>query len=160
MTPPLPPGRSNEFTRVELRRILRISDRQLAAWQRVGLVPSAAAYSFSDLIALKTIKKLRENRISLNRIRHTLDALRRKLAEVEHPLTELKISSDGRRIVVGYEGTTMEPISGQLLFNFQTGSLGAPVRAMRPVSAKTAPASHGTMPTSETANRKQEAEAW
>lgn len=157
MTPTLPPGRSDQFSRQDLRRILRLSERQLAAWQRGGLLPQAAAYSFSDLIALKTIQKLRENKIPLKRIQHALEALRKKLKEVEHPLTELKISSDGRRILVGYEGTTMEPLTGQFLFNFQTSRLGASVRAMKPASS--APAPQTRFP-KDAQIRKQESEAW
>ncbi len=71
MTPTLPPGRSDHFSRQNLRRISHVTERQLTAWQKVGLLPQRPAYSFSELIALKTIKKLRENRVSLKRIRHS-----------------------------------------------------------------------------------------
>ncbi len=147
---------AEQFSRQDLCRILRLSERQLVAWQRQGLVPDTLAYSFSDLIALKTIQKLRENRIPLKRIQRSLEALRRKLGEVEHPLTELKISSDGRRILVGYAGATMEPLTGQYLFNFETSRLHASVRAFKPAVAGAA----GAPSFKDLAYRKQEAEEW
>lgn len=142
------------FSRRDLCRILHLSERQLTAWERRGLLPASAPYSFSDLIALKTIQKLRGNRIPLNRIQRSVDALRQRLNTVEHPLAELRISSDGRRILVGYETHTMEPLSGQLLFNFETRSLRDAVRTFRPAAM---PAhADGT----EESERRMQAEDW
>jgi len=135
------------YSREELRRILRLSERQLGAWEKQGLVAAGAAYSFSDLIAFKTIQQLRKSNISLKKIQRSVVALKRKLNEVEHPLTELKISSDGHRVIVNYRGADMEPDTGQFLFNFETRQLHATVRALK--SAQ-----------SDTARRKQEAEEW
>ncbi len=117
------PGQLESYSREAIRRILQVSERQLAAWQKQGLVPPEGPYTFSDLIALKTIQKLRESHIPLQRIQRSLTALKQKLNEVEHPLSELKISSDGHRVVVNYHGARMEPVSGQLLFNFETKQL-------------------------------------
>ncbi len=143
----MPATHSESYSRDELRRILRLSERQLIAWQRQGLVPEGP-YTFSDLIAAKTILKLRQNKVSLQKIQRTVAALKRKLGGIERPLTELKISSDGRRILVHYEGAMMESDTGQLLFNFDTSRLHASVRPMR------VPALPPLM------HRKQEAEDW
>ncbi len=146
-----------QFSRKDLCRILHLSERQFTAWQRNGLLTAtspADAYSFSDLIALKTIQKLRASRIPLKRIQRSVEALKQRLTEVEHPLTELRISSDGRRVLVDYEAHSLEPLTGQLLFNFQTRRLGEAVRAMKPHS-RPAPTDN-----SEEAQRKREAEDW
>ncbi len=140
-------GQAESYSREELQRILRLSRRQLDAWQKQGLVAGAGPYTFSDLIALKTIQKLRQNNIPLKKIVRSVAALKRKLNEIEHPLTELKISSDGHRVIVNYHGAAMEPDTGQLLFNFETRQLHASVRSL-----KTAPP--------DNARRKQEAEEW
>lgn len=144
----MPASRAESYSREELRRILRLSERQLSAWQRQGLVP-AGPYTFSDLIAAKTILKLRQNNVSLQKIQRSVAALKRKLDGIERPLTELKISSDGRRILVNYQGAVMESDTGQLLFNFDTGRLHASVRAMQVTGASASPL-----------QRKQEAEEW
>ena len=140
-------AQGESYSREEMGRILGLSKRQLTAWQKQGLVSHTGPYSFSDLIALKTIQKLRSSNIPLKKIQRSVVALKRKLNEVEHPLTELKISSDGHRVIVNYRGATMDPDTGQLLFNFETRQLQASIRAL-----KTPPA--------ELPHRRQEAEEW
>ncbi|MBI2956042.1 MAG: tetratricopeptide repeat protein [Acidobacteria bacterium] len=124
---------TEHFTRRDVLRILEISERQLAYWERLRLVEPqkvwrSRVYRFRDLISLRTIKQLTEHRIPASRLRRALDALQRQLAEIEAPLTELRIVSDGRRIVVEHEGARLEPLSGQLLLNFETRALGHKLR--------------------------------
>ncbi len=136
------------YSREELQRILRLSKRQLDAWEKQGLFPHDGPYTFSDLIALKTVQKLRKSNIPLKKIARSVAALKRKLNEVEHPLTELKISSDGHKVIVNYDGAAMEPDTGQLLFNFETRRLQATIRAFK------------AAPPPDPARRKLEAEEW
>ena len=114
-----------EYTRGDVRRMLGVSEQQLRSWERHGLIPGVATFSFSDLIALKTLQKLRENRVPPRKIGRALTALKKKLSHVEHPLSELKIFSDGRTITVQIAGQKMEALTGQLLFNFDTAELGS-----------------------------------
>lgn len=102
--------------------MLGISERQLRSWERQGLVPESWAFSFTDLIALKTVQKLRQNRIPSKKIGRALESLKTKLSDVERPLSELKITSEGRTISVQVAGEMMEAISGQMLFNFDTAA--------------------------------------
>lgn len=124
-----------QFTRREVLRILDVTPRQLSYWERIGLVEPRQAwrekvYRFDDLIALRTIKQLTERRVPAQRLRKALEALRKQLAEVKAPLTELRIQSDGRRLVVEHEGARLEPLSGQLLLNFDTRALDERVRVL------------------------------
>ena len=105
--------------------MLGVSEQQLRSWERHGLIRGVATFSFSDLIALKTLQKLRENRIPPRKIGRALTALKKKLSHVEQPLSELKIFSDGRTIAVQIAGQKMEALTGQLLFNFDTAELGS-----------------------------------
>lgn len=123
------------FTRREVLRILGISKKQLAYWERLRLVRPRASwrekfYGFDDLISLRTVKQLTEHRVPARRLRRAVEALREKLAEVEAPLTELRILSNGRNIAVEIEGRRLEPLSGQLLLNFDTRELRNKVRVM------------------------------
>jgi tetratricopeptide (TPR) repeat protein len=115
---------TEEFSRDQVRRRLGVSERQLRAWERDGLVQPADRYSFSDLIELKTLAKLREKHIRSKRIGEALESLRRKLPRIKRPLSELRIVSDGRTIAVVMAGEKMEAISGQMLFDFDTADLG------------------------------------
>ena len=103
--------------------MLGVSEQQLRGWQRHGLIADAPTYSFTDLIALRTLQKLREHRIPSRKIGRALVSLKQKLSGIQRPLSELKIVSDGRNIAVQIAGQRMEAISGQLLFDFDTAEL-------------------------------------
>jgi tetratricopeptide (TPR) repeat protein len=113
------------YTRQDVRRMLGVSEQQLRSWERHGLSAGAPTFSFSDLIALKALQKLRENHVTPRKIGRALTALRKKLSHVERPLSELKIFSDGRTIAVQIAGQKMEALTGQMLFNFDASELGS-----------------------------------
>src|SRR5215471_12892966 len=97
-----------EYSRADVRRKFGLSERQLRTWERQELLPAAESYSFSDLIAIQTLIKLRENRIRPRQIARALASLRNKLADVKQPLSELRIVSDGRKIAVHVASQKME----------------------------------------------------
>ena len=105
--------------------MLKVSEQQLRSWERHGLIEGTSSFSFSDLIALKALQKLRESRVPSRKIGRALTALKRKLSNVERPLSELKIFSDGHTISVQIAGQKMEALTGQMLFNFETAELAS-----------------------------------
>src|SRR5271165_364168 len=124
-----------QYTRADLRRILDVSDKQLKQWEEWQVIePRAEArefYDFRDLIALRTAKQLVEKGVSPARLKQSLTALRQKLSEVKSPLTELRIISNGKDVIVeGAGGGQLEPISGQFILNFATRELVENVRVM------------------------------
>jgi len=117
------PSDRQSFSRKQVRRLLNLPANQLRAWERQGLIAHQDPYDFHDLIALKTLARLRAGRVPVARIRRALDALRQKLAGIGDPLTEVKLFADGPRIHVHLGGQTMEPITGQLLLDFDQRDL-------------------------------------
>jgi tetratricopeptide (TPR) repeat protein len=113
-----------QYTRADVRRQFGVTERQLRSWERQDLIAAAESYSFPDLIAIKTLIKLRENHIHARQIGEALASLRRKLNWVREPLSELRIVSDGKKISVHVAGQKMEAISGQILFDFDAAALG------------------------------------
>ena len=113
-----------EYTRADVRRQFGVTERQLRSWEKQHLIAAAGAYSFSDLLAIQTIVKLRENHIQPRQIGRALESLRQKLEDVKQPLSELRIVCDGKRIAVLVAGQKMEAISGQILFDFDGATLG------------------------------------
>ena len=114
---------SQSFTREAARRLLRVSEKQLKAWEQQKLIQPAATYGFRELLALRTLIKLRQSRVPPQQIRRAIAALIKKLRGVEDPLTELKLYANGKKIRVELEGHAMEAESGQLLLDFDPGEL-------------------------------------
>ena len=128
-------GTSDRFTRREFQRLLDVTDKQLNYWERLRLVSprkggAEKSYDFRDLISLRTAKQLIEKGVSANRLRRSLVALNQKLSEIQAPLTELRILSNGRDVIVERNGARLEPISGQFVLNFDTRELSDKVRVM------------------------------
>jgi tetratricopeptide (TPR) repeat protein len=111
------------YSREDVRRLLDLSERQLRGWEKHRLIPPMERFAFTDLIALRTLTKLCQSRISPAKIRSVLSAVRERLHDITDPLKQLRLISDGRRIHVQVGEHAMEPISGQLLFNFDEAEL-------------------------------------
>src|SRR5277367_3327523 len=101
--------------------MLNVSKRQLESWEKQTFVRGGEEFTFRDIIAMRALLKLREKRVPPAKIGQALTSLRRKLREVESPLSELALHWDGRRISVRVAGQKMEAVSGQLLFDFDAG---------------------------------------
>jgi Tfp pilus assembly protein PilF len=106
------------YSREDVCRMLDVSERQLRAWEKQGFVQPSAVFGFSDLLALKTLRKLREFEISPRQIQLAITSLRKRLKDIDHPLAQLRITAEGKRIAVHVSGNKMDSISGQLLFDF------------------------------------------
>src|SRR5947208_15196466 len=120
MTEPNGAAGTEAYRREDVRRMLDVSERQLRAWEKKGFIEASQTFCFSDLLALKTLKRLCELGVSTRLIQLVLTSLKSKLDDVEHPLAELRITTEGRRIAVHVPGNKMEPINGQLLFDFDS----------------------------------------
>jgi tetratricopeptide (TPR) repeat protein len=92
-------------------------------------------YGFRDLIGLRTIKQLLEKGVTANRLQRALSALNKKLSQVQTPLCELRILSDGKDVLVEHGAARLEPLSGQFVLNFETRELDERVRVVARRSA-------------------------
>jgi tetratricopeptide (TPR) repeat protein len=129
-----PQGDSREpvtdlFTRREVARLLGVSSSRLRSLDQAKIVsPSGQrgrrrAYTFQDLIALRATRELLEHRVRLRDVARAIGALRHVLPRVTRPLQELRIVGDGRRVVVRAEDGSFEPLTGQMLLDFQVQAL-------------------------------------
>ena len=119
----MPAASKQAYSREEMCRRLGVSERQLRSWEKQNFVSSTGSFNFSDILALRTLMSLRENKIPTAQIRKAIDAIRARLRAVNNPLTELKIYSQGKKLQVQFEGQKMEPISGQLLLDFDQAEI-------------------------------------
>jgi len=117
------------FTAEQTCRLSNCTHHQLRYWDRVGLVsPSIQGtggrpgvrrlYSFRDLIALRVVRSLLDNGMSLQRVRRAWDYLRRE-GGMEGHLSDVKLVTDGHSIfrVSNDDGELMDALrEGQLAF--------------------------------------------
>lgn len=134
-------GSTDRFSREEVQRILDLTPKQLDYWDRLRLVSSHKVendrfYDFRDLIGLRTVKQLTESGVPANRLGRALAALRKGISHVHAPLNELRVLSDGRDVIVERDGVRLDPLSGQLVMNFDTREMGEKVRVMSGRSAE------------------------
>jgi tetratricopeptide (TPR) repeat protein len=107
------------YSRTDLLRILHVTPRQLANWERNGLITSAEAYSFSDLLEIKKVRDLCAMSVRPAIIRQSLDAMRKQASGVEKPLLEASaLSTAKHRVAFRHQGKLLEPIAGQFLMDF------------------------------------------
>lgn len=108
------------FTCQQVMNITALSRRQLSYWRKTGLITPLqhtagghARYSFADLLALKTAKKLLDAGISVQRIRKSITSLTTFLPSCTAPLTELSLVVTGDVILVLHRETAFEALTGQ-----------------------------------------------
>lgn len=122
------------YSYAEASRVLGISKSKLRAWARTGLIRpelslhETACYTFQDLIGLRVVGALTDAGVPLRKVREAIQVLRKRLPEVSHPLSELRVTADGTHVVVlpahdvAYQVTT-----GQMLLDLELSSLAEDV---------------------------------
>ena len=117
------------FTAQQACRLTGCTPHQLRYWDRVKLVgPSVQAtggrpgrrrlYSFRDLVALRVVRGLLDNGMSVQRVRRAWDYLRRT-ADMDSHLSEVRLITDGQSIfrVASDEEELIDALrEGQLAF--------------------------------------------
>ena len=117
------------FSAQQASQLTGCTQHQLRYWDRVDLVrPSIQGtggrpgvrrlYSFRDLVALRVVRSLLDNGMSVQRVRRAWDYLRRN-AEMDSHLSEVKLITDGNtifRVASGDEELLDALRDGQLAF--------------------------------------------
>ena len=106
------------YSQADLLRILRITARQLASWEKAGLVAAAESYSFFELLQVKKVRDLCARKVRPAVIRQSLEAMLKQVAGMENPLLEAGAFTTGNRIAFRHKGKVVEPIAGQFMFDF------------------------------------------
>lgn len=133
---------TQRYTRREVGRILGLDARRLRYWERLQLVRPQARwgerfYSFGDLVAVGSIKRLTENRIPALRVRRAVRMIEQQFGGGSPlPLQELRFLQQGRDVLVIPPGETrpFNPMRRQWAFLFDDGK--APVK-LRPMAGPT-----------------------
>jgi tetratricopeptide (TPR) repeat protein len=124
--------------------MMGVTRRELDYWTRLRLVLPRARwgerfFDFSDLVALETIKRLAARKVPARRIRRAVTLLQTELGSAQTPLSRLRISTNGKQVVVhppAEPTRPYEPLTGQFVLDFETSELARKVRAMASRSAE------------------------
>src|SRR5262245_52910430 len=109
--------------------MLRITSRQLAGWERAGLVSSSESYSFFDLLQIQKIRDLCARKVRPGVIRRSLEAMQQQVAGMDNPLLEAGSYTTGHRVAFRHAGKLLEPIAGQFLMDFSPSEKIIPSKA-------------------------------
>jgi len=108
------------FSRQQVANITGLTARQLNYWRQTAVIEPShitsgghARYSFSDLIALKTVKQLLDHGVSLQKIRKSILALLHYLPLQQQPFSELKVVATGDVVLVFHQGMALDALTGQ-----------------------------------------------
>jgi tetratricopeptide (TPR) repeat protein len=134
---------SDVFTGSEVVKLLGMSVGRLRSLDRAGIVPPSGqrsgrrAYTFSDIIALRAARDLLARNVRLRDVARAIDNIRKALPKVTRPLAELRIVSDGQRVIVKSSAGIFEPLTGQMMLDFEVKDLRDDVvRVLRPLVGK------------------------
>jgi tetratricopeptide (TPR) repeat protein len=126
------PGAVKVYNARSVAKLLDLSVGQVRAYARAGVVEPERGprgeyrFSFQDLVLLRTAKGLLASRVPPRKIRSALQNLRRQLPG-SRPLTGVRISAEGERVVVQDRGAIWNPETGQGCFNFDVADLASKV---------------------------------
>jgi tetratricopeptide (TPR) repeat protein len=113
------------FTTSEVARLLGLSPTQVRSQARAGfLTPERGPrndyrFSFQDLVLLRTARELARAQVRPGRIRNALRDLARQLP-ADGSLSGIRITAEGRRVLVHDGAHSWNPESGQLQIEFAT----------------------------------------
>jgi Flp pilus assembly protein TadD len=141
----------------DVARILALQESRLRYWTQVGFVGPTVRkggrfyYTFADLVGVKAAKDLLAAGVPLQRVRKSLESLKKVLPNDTHPTSKLRVCSDGETVVALHEDVAFQPGNGQVVMAFALPSLAeraAEVLAL-PVPAQ---ASNGNVSTGAAAS--------
>lgn len=115
-------------------KVTGVSRMQLTHWDKKGVVrPSKPAsgrgsqrlYSFDELVQLKAAKRLRDEGLSLQKLRKALSEMRRVFPDVQKPLAEMTFLTDGNTVFILTQdpSTMLDVLKKQFVFSLPLGLL-------------------------------------
>lgn len=121
------------YNTIAVAKVLDVSLRKLGYWDKMNLVKpsishasgrgSRRLYSFLDVVELRTVQALRNEGVSLQKIRKAVAFLRRELSGAMRPLADLKFITDGVSLftLTADPQAVMDALSGQLVHSIPLG---------------------------------------
>jgi predicted RNase H-like HicB family nuclease len=117
-------------------KLTGLTKRQIDYWDRIQFIKpsireasgygSIRLYSFNDLAQLKVASTLKDKGLSVQKIRKSINYLKKTFPEVEKPLAEMKLITDGETVFVLTEKkqVILDTLSkGQIVMSIAIGEI-------------------------------------
>jgi tetratricopeptide (TPR) repeat protein len=120
---------SDLYSLRDAAKLFHLSESRLRYWEKSGIVVRSGEvagkryYTFQDLIGVRAAKDLLDEGVALRAVHKSLRALRESLPKVPRPLSSLRIVADGQTLVVRDQRGAYDPLTGQVLLDFDVNSL-------------------------------------
>lgn len=107
----------------EVAKLIGISESQIRYWDRQGLIAplekdrGRLLFDFQSLVAFRTVRELRQQGVSLHKIRKCVAQLKRMMPGLKQPLSEVRVTILNDQIILGKNRRRFTP-EGQLLIDF------------------------------------------
>ncbi|MEE2787421.1 MAG: tetratricopeptide repeat protein [Myxococcota bacterium] len=109
------------YSRADLCRLSGATDTQLRRWDRCGILPAKRAknrrlrYNFNDLVAARTAVSLAEAGAKTSDLRRAVSSIGQWFPSRAHPLSALRVQTQGRTVIVRIDDQLVEPESRQIV---------------------------------------------
>ena len=146
------PSTDRFYSLHEVARIVGVEPSQLRRWDRSGLLRAGRVdgrtlrYTFRDLITARAAAALIRSGVRSAQVRRTVIALRAWRPDLELPLSQLRVFSEGDRLLVVSDGAVMEPLTGQLVLDLPLKEVAERARVSQS-NVLTVPARRRRLPT-------------
>ena len=119
------------FSPRDIEKALNVSYRQLQYWDQTDFIKPSykkqqkfRLYTFADVLLLKVAWELRQNHnFSIQKLRKTVELMKKLLHRVTHPLVELTFLISEERILVFNGDVVMDDITAAKHVKFSVGQL-------------------------------------
>lgn len=136
-----------EYSLRDIERLLGLSRAVVQGFIDAGFVAptrgkrNALRFSFQDLILLRTAQGLAAAKVPPRKLRQSIAALHDELP-ADLPLSGIRISALGTRVVVRQGASRWQADSGQYLFDFEVAPAAGEVSFLKKAAPPTASAEH------------------
>jgi tetratricopeptide (TPR) repeat protein len=125
------------YTTRQVAEILGLTEERVRSFARAGLLEpqrgpgNSLRFTFQDIVLLRTAKGLLDQEVPARRVRSALLSLRVQLPQ-GRPLSAVRVSAVGDRVLVLDQDTAWEPETGQVALDFSVGELAVRVEPFAP----------------------------
>ena len=120
----------NLFSPKDVVGIVGISYRQLQYWDKTNFIKPSAIhmgkyrnYTFGDVILMKLSKVLRENNMSIQKLRKVVESIRDMMPKVGCPLADCSFLVDGEKVFIFNGDVLMDTETSRAFFRFDINTL-------------------------------------